>query len=138
MRVRIAGGKYTKINISDYAKLKRSGPWHVSEKGYAIKRQYVGGERKVVYLHRIINETPDFLQTDHRNGDRLDNRRKNLRTVTNTTNAYNRHVDPKRYRCVGLPKHVTYDFERNKYVGTKVIRKRFDTLKEAIRFSKEK
>lgn len=40
-------------------------------------------------LHRIINETPDGMLTDHINRDPLDNRRENLRTCTNTQNAWN-------------------------------------------------
>jgi len=44
---------------------------------------------KKVYMHRVVNNTPDNLQTDHINHNQLDNRRINLRSVTNQQNAFN-------------------------------------------------
>lgn len=40
-------------------------------------------------MHRIINDTPDGLFTDHRNMDKLDNRRDNLRNATKQENSRN-------------------------------------------------
>lgn len=42
-------------------------------------------------MHRLINQTPHNKQTDHINGLRYDNRRCNLRTVSNTQNCANNH-----------------------------------------------
>lgn len=50
--------------------------------GYA----YYGRE----LLHRIIVKPPNDLEIDHRNRDRLDNRRSNLRICTRSQNAMNR------------------------------------------------
>lgn len=44
------------------------------------------GNRVSVLLHRAITQAPFGLQVDHRNGDTLDNRRKNLRVVTAMVN----------------------------------------------------
>jgi hypothetical protein len=41
-------------------------------------------------MHRLINNTPDGLETDHINRNRLDNRRKNLKSVTYQENQFNR------------------------------------------------
>jgi len=57
--------------------------------------RYAGGDvgrgenHKIIRIHRVINQTPPGFETDHINGDKLDNRRANLRTATKTQNAMN-------------------------------------------------
>lgn len=58
---------------------------HVSKGGYVL----LGNHRR---LHTYINNTPKGFHTDHINGDKLDNRRGNLRTATGSQNGLNRHV----------------------------------------------
>lgn len=48
---------------------------------------------KTIYLHRLIAGVAG-LHVDHINGDPLDNRRANLRAVSNALNAQNRHHKP--------------------------------------------
>lgn len=47
---------------------------------------YTRGNR---YMHRLIAGTPPGLETDHINGDGLDNRRENLRVATASQNSAN-------------------------------------------------
>lgn len=58
--------------------------------GYASGRVYVGGRRVHIKMHRLVlglgKNTP---WVDHINGDRLDNRRENLRLVTPFESAQN-------------------------------------------------
>lgn len=61
--------------------------WHVNDTGYAVNRTHGTTTR----MHRLINKTPHKLFTDHKNGDTLDNRKSNLRTVTATENAKYKH-----------------------------------------------
>lgn len=56
--------------------------WYLHDKGYAINNKHAR-------MHRLINKTPKGLQTDHDNGNKLDNRRSNLRTCNNSENHYN-------------------------------------------------
>lgn len=42
-----------------------------------------------VYMHRLIAGTPEGMETDHVNGDGLDNRRANLRLATPSQNRAN-------------------------------------------------
>lgn len=46
---------------------------------------------RAVYLHRLIVDAPADVLVDHRNGDTLDCRRKNLRLATTAQNRWNSH-----------------------------------------------
>ncbi len=61
----------------------------VNEAGgfYAARRE---NRTTLVYMHRLINETPVGFVTDHRDGDGLNNRRANLRTASQLQNMMNR------------------------------------------------
>jgi hypothetical protein len=60
--------------------------------GYAargIRDSRLPGGYLNVMMHRFINRTPDGLLTDHKNWNKLDNRRSNLVTATESQNRYN-------------------------------------------------
>lgn len=60
---------------------------------YATRQSRVAdGRARFIRMHIEIVGTPVGMVTDHINGNGLDNRRKNLRIVTNRENAQNRHV----------------------------------------------
>lgn len=54
--------------------------WYLSSNGYAASRLNI--QAKWAYMHRIICGLPSGFEIDHINGNILDNRRENLRTVT--------------------------------------------------------
>ncbi len=62
----------------------------------AMRRVHIAGRRKTVYMHRVILErvigrTLDTKEmVDHIDGNSLNNRRSNLRIVTNAQNLQNR------------------------------------------------
>lgn len=67
-----------------------------------MRQEYVGKindkyKYKKIYLHKEINKTPPGMDTDHINRDKLDNRKKNLRSVSRSYNNTNS----------GLPKNNT-------------------------------
>ena len=45
-----------------------------------------------VFIHRVIMNTPKGMETDHINGNTLDNRKINLRICTRSQNAFNSSV----------------------------------------------
>jgi len=69
--------------------LARKYKWHVNDQGYAVWRGVEDGEKKTHRLHRLIVHTPKGQITDHINHNRLDNRRSNLRIVTQSENMRN-------------------------------------------------
>lgn len=66
--------------------------WHYSNHrgGRAQRCIRTDGNKKIIYMHRVILNAPDDLQVDHINHDRLDNRKANLRLCTNSQNNMNR------------------------------------------------
>lgn len=77
------------IDEQDIALLSR-GSWHIRDTtGKGKKRCLYVAHSSGQYLHRMINQTPKGKYTDHVNGNRLDNRRENLRTVDAVHNVMN-------------------------------------------------
>ena len=116
MRVKTARtDKYILLDDEDagiLTKVNRS--YSVSSHGYAVVVDFLGfidGKYayKKHYLHRLIMKAPKHLQVDHINGDRLDNRKENLRLCTNKSN--NRNKPP----IKGKYKGIFYDKKRSKW-----------------------
>lgn len=96
-RITLANGGITTVDADDYEALSKF-KWFRSSGGYGYRQ---GWERKpagesehwTIWLHRVVNQTPEGLYTDHVNGNKLDNRKANLRTSDKSRNSANR---PKR------------------------------------------
>lgn len=70
----------------DFAEAQRR--WHLGPDGYVGSWLTVGR----LHMHRVVLglQKGDALEGDHINGDKLDNRRSNLRALTRAQNAQNR------------------------------------------------
>jgi hypothetical protein len=82
-------GAVTIVDEADYERLMKY-KWRISEKGYAMRTQTDKGKASGVTMHRMLLDPPKGFMADHINGDRLDNRRCNLRVVNALQNAQNR------------------------------------------------
>lgn len=66
--------------------------WYFNN-GYAIRNsRWKEGKRHAIHMHRVINNTPDGMDTDHISMDRLDNRKSNLRSCSRSQNRMNVNV----------------------------------------------
>ena|SRR5882724_4548200 len=64
--------------------------WNERSKTFYARRSIKG--KKEIWMHRFILNCASSEQTDHANGNGLDNRRENLRKCTNQQNQRNRMV----------------------------------------------
>lgn len=61
--------------------------WSKDDKGYICRDTH--SELGLLRLHRVIMNASKDVQVDHRNGNKSDNRKQNLRRCTNTENQHN-------------------------------------------------
>ena len=86
-QIPITKGKVTIVDDDDYDLLVQW-KWHLSN-GYA---KTCVGKGKLRPMHDAIVSHDPTLCVDHINGDRLDNRKANLRVCTKRQNSYNRRI----------------------------------------------
>lgn len=93
--IKVNGKKAAAIGghaIVDAARFKEFSQFHwlVNADGYPFRIVWENGKRRTVYMHQVINQTPEGFQSDHKNGVRHFNWAKNLRTATKAQNQQNK------------------------------------------------
>lgn len=98
IKIPLTKGYEAIIDADDYEKVSQF-KWHTvfkraGGKPYANTSMHISGssenrKKRNITMHRFIIPTPSNLQIDHINGDTLDNRKENLRQVTNSQNHMN-------------------------------------------------
>ena len=85
-RIQLTQGHAAIVDDEDYELLSRF-KWHFHRvKGREYGYARTSGKNKIL-MHRLLL---DAVQVDHANGNRLDNRRENLRSATQSQNGTNR------------------------------------------------
>lgn len=146
MRIKISNGE-VQVDRQD-AWLVRKYRWRTvatntmyPDKKYAMSTERINGKQQ--YMHRfILGDSVIGLDTDHVNGDGLDNRRRNIRPATRTQNLIN--VGPHSNNKSGY-KCVSFDSSRGLWIarardneGRYKFFGRFKTAKEAAAVVKQK
>lgn len=80
------------FDIDDFDLIKNY-LWRENDSGYCIAQCRKNDSRKHVRLHRLILDAPEDKQVDHINHNTLDNRKQNLRLVSNQENNFNKDVN---------------------------------------------
>ena len=79
---------------------------------YARTTMQINGKKTSFLMHRFIMGNPKGFLIDHINGDTLDNRRENLRVVTNSQNLMNSRI---RNNTSSKYKGVSFDKNSQKF-----------------------
>lgn len=124
------GEIFSKIDLDDVEKVKNF-CWRIRKnknKLYVETSRVINHKQQHIHLHRLIMSTPKDLVVDHINGDSLDNRKINLRNISQKVNTYNRSKCNSSTGYVGIYKANNKYFAKagNKYLGS------FLTIYEAI------
>lgn len=84
--IALTKGKRVELDPQDYQRVSALGVSWCLNDGYAFNRKY--GR-----MHRLLVGVNDpAVMVDHKDGDRMNNRRDNLRIATNSQNQANRRV----------------------------------------------
>ena len=91
-QIPLTQGKFAIVDDADFEWLNQY-KWCLSYWGYAVSRTSKKlGKQKTIFMHRLILGVPKGMDTDHVNGNRLDNRRANIRACSRTQNNRNKPV----------------------------------------------
>lgn len=112
-RLTLAGGVVALISTSDIERVATEA-WHISRRGYVASAS-------VRTLHRFLLSPPADRVVDHINGNKLDNRRCNLRVVDQCTNLQNAKVPSTNKSGI---KGVRWDAERRMWSASLTYRRR--------------
>jgi len=136
--ISLTRGQFTKVDSED-AEAVRKWKWSAQPArstgggvcGFYAVRSYKGS---TVYLHRTIMEAGPGQQIDHANGDKLDNRKANLRFCTASENIANRAHKPSPTGYRGVAATPSGKFEAALVFSKKrVLQKVFLTAEEAAK-----
>jgi hypothetical protein len=82
---------WAKVDPEDYERLNQS-RWHPHGKGHPCTGEYLNGEMRTVYMHRLLMGLGrgNPMTVDHINRDPHDNRKANLRIIPHGGQSQNR------------------------------------------------
>lgn len=93
-RIPLTQDKFAIVDDCNYEWLSKYKWYAKKDKNtyYAVRNSNnENSKQKLIFMHREIIKTSANKQTDHRNGNGLDNREINIRICTNSQNNQNRH-----------------------------------------------
>jgi len=135
--IQLTQGKVALVDNEDFEYLNQW-KWCLGGGSYAMRSSMKSDnlqKRKTILLHTLLIKKTGKMEIDHINGNRLDNRKSNLRLVTRNVNQMNK------------VKTISFDIQRKKwrislrYGNNKRLFKRYKTYQEAldnlIKYTKE-
>ncbi len=104
-KIKLTKGKFAIVDAEDFEELNKHS-WCFLPGGYAVRK----GQKSIhgttlIYMHRQVIGCPAGLWVDHKNNNKLDNRKQNLRRCGALGNGANKKVTGKGssvYKGVGV------------------------------------
>lgn len=90
-KIPLTRGQFAIVDEADYDWLNQWN-WYAEKAPhtfYALRTVRIDGKKKSIRMHRLIMNTPADMETDHIDGEGLNNRRYNLRNATHQDNMIN-------------------------------------------------
>jgi hypothetical protein len=115
-RIPLGDGHVAIVDAAEYPSLIKFS-WRLLRGHKGKLYAYTSVSGRATYMHRLVAGTPKGFETDHINGDGLDNRRANLRLATSSQNRANmwKPRRPDRGSHTSIYKGVTWDKSRGKW-----------------------
>ncbi len=137
-QIYLTQNQITLVDDKDFEELNQY-KWYFTAQGYAARDTRVNGKRVQILMHRLLLNPPKGLFTDHKDKDKLNNQRNNLRVATKAQNGWN--VNPRKRNKSG---HLgVYFFKRDKtwqaqltYLGKRIHLGYFKEIEDAIKARK--
>lgn len=89
--IQLSQGMQATVDDTDYYFLMQW-KWYYGKSrnngGYAMRTE----GRRTILMHKVLCIAPEGMEVDHKNRNKLDNRRDNLRSVSRTINQLNRDL----------------------------------------------
>lgn len=129
--IKLTKGYVAIVDTTDYSELSKF-KWTASVGRGAVYAYRKSPDGEHIYMHRAILRAKKGKVCDHIDGDGLNNRRKNLRLVTQAENTRNKKIHRENPIALGTKRSKSGRF----YSGSKINGKyvhfgSFDTQKEA-------
>lgn len=137
MKISLTQNKWAEFLYADLDRIK-SHKWFY-DGGYASTVI----NHKKISMHRFLMEAPSNMEVDHKDGDKLNNKRDNLRLCTRKENAKNRSLNSNNVSGFSGVHFTNSEKRRKRWVasirvnGKKTSLGRFFTKEEAVRVREE-
>jgi hypothetical protein len=112
--IELTQGFFTTVDDEDFERLLQY-KWHY-HLGYARTNVTISpGKQKTLLMHSLIMGVVEGLEIDHINGDGINNRKSNLRSVTHAQNT--RNLGMRKKETSSMYKGVSWHTRMNKWMS---------------------
>jgi hypothetical protein len=134
-KIKLTQGKFALVDNEDY-KFLNQWKWYAAKRlstYYAARSRKVheiinNSESRQVYMHKLIMNTPNNMDTEHINRNGLDNRKSNLKILSHRENMFNMERNS---RLIGAHKAGKYFMSKMQINGKNIYLGIFKTAEKA-------